>query len=200
MAFLEKWIKFLILYFFRDLIEYRQDTDIFILIDVPEAVIDERIKHRVVCPLCQTSRSLKLLPTKEIEYDKEEKKFHLICDNSECKGARMIVKEGDELGIEPIKERLKIDESLVKRAFSLYGIPKILLRNSVPKDKAKELFDDYEITPEYSYEWDEKNREIKIIEKPWQVLDDDKVPCYSLMPPPVVVSLIKQIVEALNLT
>jgi len=186
--------------FFRDLIEYRQDTDIFILIDVPEAVIDERIKHRVVCPLCQTSRSLKLLPTKEIEYDKEEKKFHLVCDNSECKGARMIVKEGDELGIEPIKERLKIDESLVKRAFSLYGIPKILLRNSVPKDKAKELFDDYEITPEYSYEWDEKNREIKIIEKPWQVLDDDKVPCYSLMPPPVVVSLIKQIVEALNLT
>jgi len=186
--------------FFRDLIEYRQDPDIFVLIDVPEAVIDERIKHRVICPLCQTSRSLKLFPTKEVEYDKEEEKFHLICDNSECKGVRMVVKEGDELGIEPIKERLKTDENLIKQAFSLYGIPKVLLRNSVPKDKAKEFVDDYEITPEYSYEWDEKNREVKIIEKPWQVLDDDKVSCYSLMPPPVVVSLIKQIIEALNLT
>jgi len=180
--------------FFRDLIEYRQDPDIFVLIDVPEAVIDERIKHRVICPLCQTSRSLKLLPTKEIE-----KKFHLICDNSECQGTRMVVKEGDELGIEPIKERLNIDENLIKQAFSLYGIPKVLLRNSVPKDKAKEFVDDYEITPEYSYEWNEKNREVKIIEKPWQVLDDDGVSCYSLMPPPVVVSLIKQLTEALDL-
>ncbi len=185
--------------FFRDLIEYRQDPDIFVLIDVPEAVIDERIKHRVICPLCQTSRSLKLFPTKKVEYDQEEKKFHLICDNSECKGVRMVVKEGDELGIEPIKERLKTDENLIKQAFSLYGIPKVLLRNSVPKDKAKEFVDDYEITPEYSYEWDEKNREVKIIEKPWQVLDDDKVSCYSLMPPPVVVSLIKQLTKALNL-
>ncbi len=185
--------------FFRDLIDYRKDSDIFVLIDVPEAVIDERIKNRVVCPLCQTSRSLKLLPTKKVEHDKEEKKFHLICDNSECKGARMVVKEGDELGIEPIKERLKTDENLIKQAFSLYGIPKVLLRNSVPKDKAKEFVDDYEITPEYSYEWDEKNREVKMIEKPWQVLDDDGVSCYSLMPPPVVVSLIKQLTEALGL-
>lgn len=186
--------------FFRDLIGYRQDPDIFVLIDVPEAVIDERIKHRVICPLCQTSRSLKLLPTTEVGYDQKEEKFHLICDNSECKETRMVIKEGDQLGIEPIKERLKIDGNLIKRAFSLYGIPKVLLRNSVPKDKAEEFVDDYEITPEYSYEWDEKNKEVKIIEKPWQILDDNKVPCYSLMPPPVVVSLIKQIAEALNLT
>jgi len=186
--------------FFRDLIDYRQDPDIFVLIDVPEAVIDERIKNRVVCPLCQTSRSLKLLPTKKVEYDQKEKRVHLICDNSECKGARMVAKEGDELGIELIKERLKTDENLIKQAFSLYGIPKVLLRNSMPKDKTKEFVDDYEITPEYSYGWDGKNRKVKIIEKPWQILDDNKVTCYSLMPPPVVVSLIKQIVEALNLT
>lgn len=186
--------------FFRDLIGYRQDPDIFVLIDLPEAVIDERIKHRVICPLCQTSRSLKLLPTTEVEYDQGERKFHLMCDNSECKRTRMVVKEGDELGIESIRERLKIDENLIKQAFSLYGIPKVLLRNSIPVDKAKEFVDDYEITPEYSYEWDEKNGKVKIIEKPWQVLDDNGVPCYSLMPPPVVVSLIKQIVKALNLT
>ncbi len=186
--------------FFRDLIEYRQDPDVFVLIDVPEAVIDERIKHRVICPLCQTSRNLKLLPTREVEYEQKEKKFHLICDNSECKGARMVQKEGDESGIEPIKERLKTDEKLIKQAFSLYGIPKVLLRNSVPKDKAKEFVDDYEITPEYSYERDEKKKKVKVIEKPWQILDDDGVPCYSLMPPSVVVSLIKQLTEVLDLT
>ena len=206
--------------FFRDLIDYREDSDIFVLIDVPEAVIDERIKHRVICPLCQTSRSLKLFPTKKVEYDKKEKKFHLICDNSECREARMVQKEGDALGIDPIKERLKTDEKLIKQAFSLYGIPKVLLRNSVPVNKAKEFVDDYEITPEYSYELDKNSGEVnpvrdsedrekpkkerisngvKIVEKPWQVLDDNGVPCYSLMPPPVVVSLIKQITKALKI-
>ena len=206
--------------FFRDLIDYREDPDVFVLIDVPEAVIDERIKHRVICPLCQTSRNLKLFPTKKVEYNKKEKKFHLICDNSECRGARMVPKEGDALGIEPIKERLKTDEKLIKQAFSLYGIPKVLLRNSVPVDKAKEFVDDYEITPEYSYELDKNSGEVnpirdsedkekpkkerisngvKIVEKPWQILDDNGVPCYSLMPPPVVVSLIKQISKALKI-
>ena len=206
--------------FFRDLIDYREDPDVFVLIDVPEAVIDERIRHRVICPLCQTSRSLNLFPTKKVEYDKKEKKFHLICDNSECRGARMVQKEGDALGIEPIKERLKTDEKLIKQAFSLYGIPKVLLRNSVPVDKAKEFVDDYEITPEYSYELDKNSGEVnpvrdsenkekpkkecisngvKIVEKPWQILDDNGVPCYSLMPPPVVVSLIKQISKALKI-
>jgi len=184
--------------FFRDLIDYREDPDVFVLIDVPEAVIDERIKHRVICPLCQTSRSLNLFPTKKVEYDKKEKKFHLICDNSECRGARMVQKEGDALGIGPIKERLKTDEKLIKQAFSLYGIPKVLLRNSVPIDKVKKFVDDYEITPEYSYELDKNSGEVKIVEKPWQILDDNGVPCYSLMPPPVVVSLIKQITKALG--
>jgi len=46
--------------FFRDLIGYREDQDIFILINVPTSVIDERIKWRRVCPKCQTSRNLKL--------------------------------------------------------------------------------------------------------------------------------------------
>ncbi len=198
--------------FFRDLIGYRDDPDVFVLIDVPEAVIDERIKYRVICPLCQTSRNLKLLPTKEVEYDKKDKKFHLICDNSDCparqsfasqnlggQGEKMITKEGDELGIGPIRERLKTDEKLIKQAFSLYGIPKVLLRNSVPVKKADEFVDDYEITPGYSYQWDEKKKEVKINEKPWQVLDDNGIPCYSLMPPPVVVSLIKQITKALGI-
>jgi len=185
--------------FFRDLIGYRDDPDVFVLIDVPESVIDERIKFRRVCPICQTSRNLKLLPTKKIEYDEKEKKFYLLCDNPECQGVRMVQKEGDSLGIEPIRERLKKDEELIKRAFSLYGVPKILLRNSVPVERAHEFIEDYEITPEYNYEWDPDKKEVKINKKPWQVRDDEGVLSYSLMPPPVVVSLIKQMCEVLGL-
>lgn len=185
--------------FFRDLIGYRDDPDVFILIDVPNSVIDERVKFRVICPLCQTSRSLKLLPTKKVEYDKNDKKFHLICDNSSCKGARMVIKEGDELGIEPIKERLNKDEMLIKEAFNLQGVPKVLLRNSVPVAKADEFVDDYEITPEFSYKYNEKTGSVETLEKPWEVEDDEGVLSNSLMPPPVVVSLIKQMVKWLNI-
>ncbi|MBM3251116.1 MAG: hypothetical protein FJZ07_02690 [Candidatus Nealsonbacteria bacterium] len=184
--------------FFRDLIDYRDDPDVFILIDVPESVIDERIKYRVVCPVCQASRNLKLLPTGKVGYDKKEKKFFLVCDNSGCKTERMVQKEGDEKGIGPIRERLNKDEKLISQAFSLHGIPKVLLRNSVPTSKAGEFIDDYEITPEYVYQWDGGEKRVKVTEKPWQILDNEGVPCYSLMPPPVVVSLIKQLTGVLK--
>ncbi len=194
--------------FFRDLIGYREDPDIFILIDVPEDVIDERIKWRRVCPLCQTSRNLKLLPTSKVGYDEKKKEFYLICDNPDClgltrrtttEGTRMISKEGDELGIKPIRARLEMDEKLMEKAFSLQGIPKVLLRNSVPVKEAEKFVDDYEITPEYSYQWNAKTKKVKVIEKPWKIIDDESRPSYSLLPPPVVVSLIKQIVEVLHL-
>jgi len=109
----------------------------------------------------------------------------------------MVAKEGDEQGIEPIRERLVIDEELIKKAFNLYGVPKILLRNSVPVAVYKDYVDDYEITPEYYYQ--KENDEVKILEKPWQVLDDDGVASYSLLAAPVVVALIKQLVEALDI-
>ncbi len=184
--------------FFRDLIGYRDDPDVFVLIDVPEAVIDERIKYRAVCPKCQTSRNLKLLPTKYVGFDEEKKEFYLLCDNPECsKEIRLSAKEGDELGIEPIRDRLETDEELMKKTFALHGVPKVLLRNSVPVEKAKEYLDDYEITPEFKYS--QQGKEIIIEESPWQVKDDQGVDSYSLMPPPVVVALIKQLVEALGL-
>ncbi len=185
--------------FFRDLIDYREDPDVFVLIDLPEKIINERMKYRRVCPLCQTSRNLKLLATKKVEYDQKEKKFHLICDNPECRGARMVAKEGDEFGIGPIRERLQTDERLIKKAFSLHGIPKILLRNTVPVKKAKEFIDDYEITPEYSYQWLEKEKKVKIIKNSWQVPDDQGVPSYSLLAPALVVSLIRQMTKVLGL-
>lgn len=185
--------------FFRELIGYRDDKDIFVMISVPEKVIDERIKWRRICPLCHTSRNLKLLPTSKATYNRGKNDFRLICDNPLCQEIEMVQKEGDELGIEPIRERLVTDGKLIDRAFSLYGIPKILLRNSVPVSAAKEFLDDYEITPEYVMNWNEKENRVEITEKPWVVEDDDGVPSYSLMPPPVVVSLIKQLVDILEI-
>lgn len=185
--------------FFRDLIGYREDPDVFVLIDVPEKVIDERMKSRVVCPLCQTSRSLRLLPTSKMGYDQKKKEFYLLCDNPQCKEVKLMPKEGDALGIKPIKDRLKKDGKLIAQAHSLQGIPKVLLRNSVPKKLAKEYVDDYEITPEYYYVFNEKNKRVILREKPWVVRDDEGKPSYSLLPPAVVVSLIKQIAEALGL-
>ncbi len=184
--------------FFRDLIGYRDDADFFALIDVPEQVIDERIKWRKICPKCDTSRNLKLLPTSKIEYDKETEEFHLLCDNPSCEGGRMVGKEGDEEGIEPIKERLAMDEKLIKQAFDLYGVPKILLRNSVPVEKAEEYVSEYELTPEYRYKWNEEKGEVEVEETPWTIKDENGVESYSLMAPPVVVSFIKQLADILK--
>ena len=185
--------------FFRDLIDYREDPDIFVLIDVPKTVINERIKYRRVCPVCHTSRNIKLLPTSKIDYDVKKKEFNLLCDNPECSNVRLISKEGDEKGIGPIKERLKKDEELIKIAASLHGISKVLLRNCLPAKVAERYVDKYEITPEYVFERDEKTQEIKIKEKLWVISDDKGVKSVSLLAPPVVVSLIKQLAKVLNL-
>jgi adenylate kinase family enzyme len=184
--------------FFRDLVGYRGDPDVFVLIDVPEQVIDERIKWRRICPICQTSRNLKLLPTSKAGFDEKKKEFYLICDNPKCEGAHMVLKEGDELGIEPIKERLNTDEQLIKQSFLLHGIPKILLRNSIPVTEAKNFVDDYEITPEYVLEVDKKSKKVNIKERPWVISDNEGISSYSLLPPPVVVSLIKQLMDVFD--
>ena len=185
--------------FFRELIDYRDDPDIFILIDIPESVIDERMKTRVVCPKCHTPRNIKLLPTEKVEYDKETQAFYLLCDNPECQNARMVKKEGDELGIETIRKRLDKDEELLGKVYSLHGLPKILLRNHVPIDVAEEYVDDYEITPEYHYHWNEKDGKVEIETRPFIIEDDRGVKSYSLLAPAVVVSMIKQLVEVFDL-
>lgn len=185
--------------FFRDLINYRNDPDIFVAINIPESVIDARFKSRVVCPKCHTPRNLKLFITKKMAYDKDKKQFYLMCDNPSCQGARMVEKEGDQSGIKLIKNRLKLDDQLVEKAFSLYGIPKILLRNSIPIKPAKDYVDDYEITAEYSCQWDPKTDQVRVSEKPWVIKDDQGRDAYSLQAAPVTVSLIKQLAKVLNL-
>ncbi|MBI2066246.1 hypothetical protein HYT60_01965 [Candidatus Woesebacteria bacterium] len=181
--------------YFRDLAGYTDSQDIFVLIDIPESVIDERIKYRVVCPLCNTSRNKKLLITSKIEYDLESNEFYLVCDNPTCRGARMQPKEGDNLGISPIMGRLLKDEEIIKTVFSLHGIPKILLRNHVPVPEAKKYFDDYELTPEYVLEVDKKAKKVIVKEKPWTIKDDNGVECFSLLAPPVMVAMVKQMAE-----
>lgn len=186
--------------FFRALIDYREDPDIFVNIDIPESVIDARMKHRVVCPVCQSPRNLMLFVTKEAGYDKEKDQYYLKCDNTECEdpGARMGAKEGDNMGIESIRARLELDDELAEKIFSLHGVPRILLRNAVPVDRVEELVDKYEITPEYYFEHNDSTGEVKTLEKPWVVKDDEGVEVHSLLAPPVVVSFIKQLAKALG--
>lgn len=181
--------------FFRDLVDYRDDPDVFVLIDVPMNIINERIKWRRICPKCNASRSLRLLPTSKIGQD--EGGYYLICDEANCDGGKMVMKEGDEKGIEPIKDRLLMDEEILRKAYSLYGVPKVLLRNAIPADVARDYVDDYEMTPGYSFET--VDGEIKIIEEPWIVADDEGVQCVSLQAAPVVVSMIKQLVEVFKI-
>lgn len=182
--------------YFRDLINHRNDPDVFIIIDIPEEIIDQRMKYRVICPKCYTSRSTRFLPTQNVGYDKIKKEFYLMCDNPECDEARMVVKEGDNLGIESIRERLSLDGELIKRVAVLHGIPKVLLRNAIPVKRIKDLVDDYEITPEYCYRLG-KDGEVKISEKSWVIKNDEGEKAYSLLAPPVVVSLIKQLKKIL---
>lgn len=182
--------------YFRDLINYREDSDIFVVIDIPESVIDERMKYRVVCPKCHTPRNLKLFTTQHVGYDNNTHKFYLLCDNPECNEIRMYAKEGDNLGIEAIRERLELDDQLMEKVFSLHGIPKVLIRNSIPVEIAGQLVDEYEITPEYVYELG-RNNKVKVGEKPWIIKDDDGHDAYSLLAPPVTVSLIKQLANIL---
>ncbi len=185
--------------FLKELIGYRDDPDFLVFIDLPDAIIDERIKFRLICPICKTPRNLRLLATKHVGYDEMTKKFFLRCDTPSCNQARLVPKEGDELGIEPIRERLETDDKIFRHLLKLQGLPKIYLRNSVPVSQATEKIDDYEITPGYEYEYDAATKKVKILEKPWVVNDDDETPSYSLLPPAVVVSLIKQMVQILGL-
>lgn len=185
--------------YFRALMGYRDDPDFFVFIDVPEAVIDERMKYRVVCPNCQTPRNLRTLKTRHIGYDAANGNFFLMCDDPDCNRTRMVPKVGDSAGIESVRERITIDDNVMRSLLKLQGVPKVYLRNSVPVDQAKEYVDDYEITPSYEYERDLASGEIKVIEKPWTIKDDSGKESYSLLPTPIGVSLIRQVAQVLGL-
>lgn len=187
--------------YFRQIMNLRDDPDFFVLIDVPESVIDARIKTRLICPVCKTSRNFNLLPTKYVEYDKEKQEYFMKCDNPKCEGCQTAVmgaKEGDSLGIEPIRARLEMDGELIKHFSLLQGVPVAKLRNAIPVDQASEMVDQYEITPEYTFSYDESSEKVVTTEGPWVTKDDAGVDSYSLLAAPVVLSLIYQIDEILS--
>jgi len=182
--------------YFRDLINYRDVPDFFVLIDIPEAVIDGRIRYRRVCPICKTSRQLKLLPTKFIKYDQKTKQFYMLCDNAACSGYNkevLVEKEGDSAGIVLIKDRLDSDAKLMEMALKLEGIPRVLLRNSVPVKEAPKYCEEYELTHSYSYKYDKSTGKLTSKSEKWIIKDDEGVDSYSILSAPVVVSMIKQI-------
>lgn len=182
----------------KQVLGYRDDPDFLVFISVPETVIDARIKARVICPICKTPRSLKLAPTAFIGQDEKTGEFYLMCDDPMCNKARMVTKEGDSLGIEPIRDRLELDDKIFRQLLTLKGLPQVKLRNSIPKDKAWDYVEKYEVTPMYSYKKGTDGK-IEIIEEPWVVPDDEGVESVSLLPAPVALGFIKQTAEVLGL-
>ncbi len=185
--------------YLRQIINFRNDPDFMVFIDVPESVIDARIKTRVICPKCQTSRNLSLNPSGKVGYDKKTSEYYLICNKPGCDGGKMIGKEGDSLGIKAIKNRLDLDGQLMDLAQNIHGLPKIFLRNSIPTNKTKKLFDEYEITPKFYYQ-KQKNGQIKTLQKPWIFKDDQGIDSISLMAPAVTISFLRQLAKILPLT
>ncbi|MBI3887602.1 nucleoside monophosphate kinase [Candidatus Microgenomates bacterium] len=164
-------------------------TDFFVVIDVPEVVMDQRMKGRTICPVCQTPRDPKLLLTKYLEYESGE--FYLRCDNPPCAKARLVPKEGDKLGIEAIRERLDADQKVMDHLNTL-EVKKINLSASVPI-RQKDYYADYEIHDIYDLEWDGKKVTPKA--KKWVFKDDNGVGSYTLFPPVVVVRMVKEMMK-----
>lgn len=181
--------------YFRQIMSLRADPDFFVIINVPETIIEARIKSRVVCPICNTSRNVTLLPTEFVEYDASKNDYVLLCDNNECEGYGKQVmkrKDGDEAGIDPIRARLKTDGELIEKALSLHGIDKIVLDNAVPVSRRSE-YQDYEITPEFVYSLADDGKTVNIEKKDWEIKDDNGNEVISLVAAPVVLSMVKQL-------
>ncbi len=180
---------------FRQLIEYKDDLDMFVLINVPYSVLDARAKYRVVCPKCHNSRNLRYLPTEHIGYDKETKEFYLMCDNPTCNNERMRTKPGDELGIEKYKNRIIKENNLMNIARNMHGVNKIELFNAVPTDIGDKYLQKYELSMEYSYTYE--SNQVKKHAKPW-VITENGQKYYSLEAAPATLQIIKQLHKILE--
>jgi len=186
--------------YFRDLINMREDPDFFVLFSAPESIIDARLRARVVCPVCKSPHNPVLHTSKHVGYDEKTEEFYLMCDNTACSGCgkeRMVAKEGDDLGIAAIRDRLELAGRTIEMANNLRGVPLVYLRNAIPVDEASHYVEDYEITPEYYYEYDKKSKSVKTLERPWIVRDDGGIESYSLLPAAMTASLISQVHDVL---
>lgn len=184
--------------YFRDLINYREDKDFFVLIDVAESVIDARMKNRVVCPICGTSKNLIFNSSKYIKYDDVLQHFYFLCDNSTCLGhgkEKMIEKEGDAAGAVSIADRLKSDEILINQAFDLYGIPRILVRGSIPLNQKEECLEEYEV--KHCHTFSLKEGHVVDSQTDWVFTDDSGVASCETYPAVHVVNIFTQLHQIL---
>jgi adenylate kinase family enzyme len=172
--------------------------DLFALIDIPEVVMDERMKNRVVCPTCHTPRHPKLLLTRFLDRDLEKGEFFLRCDKDGCDKSRMIPKEGDNLGIMAIRDRLIEDQEVMEELFRRKEAKKILLSATLPL-KSIDQVDDYEIHLIYDLIWDKKKRRVASKAKKWLFKDDLGRESYTLFPPAVTIHMIKEMVRILDI-
>lgn len=183
--------------YFRDLINHRDDPDLFLFINIPLEVIDARIRGRRTCPICRNSCNLSLRPTSIVEFNNDTKEFRLICDSQQCKGNHTILekKEGDEKGIGLIEKRIEDDLDLMEMARNMYGIPKIELYNAIEADKVDQYCDDYEMTKEFEHNVVDG----KVVSKGRDFyFDVNGVKYSSFMAEPVVVSMVRQLVKILG--
>lgn len=185
--------------YFRELINYRNDPDVFILINTPFTAINERIKSRVICPECKSPRNLVSDPSRDVRYDEATKEFYFVCDNPNCKNpSRMVRKEGDDDGIMQLKDRILMDIELMNRARKLYGIPKIELYNAIEHSRIKDMVTNSEVSDMYKYEVDANGKVAKIPSP--MIIEENDVAYVSLEQFPVIAQLIKQLVEIFNLS
>lgn len=172
--------------------------DLFVLIDIPEEVMDGRMKSRVICPICKTPRSPKLLLTKFVQYDSKNNEFFLECDNETCERVRMVPKEGDHLGIGPIRSRLKGDEEVMRAIAELPAVETVFLSASIPVEMSHQV-DSYEIQQQYEHRWDEKAGKVISTSENWLFKDDSGKDSLTLFPPAVTVYMIREMVRVLRI-
>lgn len=182
----------------RKVLGLPKGRDLFVLIDIPEAVMDERMKNRVVCPTCHTPRHPKLLLTKFLDRDPKTKDFFLRCDRTGCDESRMVPKEGDELGIEAIRGRLNQDQAVMDEILRIKNLERIMLSASLPVDLSHQV-DDYEIHLIYDLVWEEKTKKVLPRPRKWVFTDDLGKSSYTLFPPAVTTYMIREMVSVLDL-
>ena len=170
----------------------------FVEIDCPDSVLEARVVNRRICPVCRTSRNVTLLLTPEIEYDKKNKEFILICDNPMCKRTKMEKKAGDELGLAPLAERQALTERMMAAVRKKVPASKhILVHNCVAVEDAKK-HDPKDFTEEATLTWDEKSGKVIREFSPWVVKDNEGCDSYSRYSEPVAADLIVELVKKLS--
>ncbi|MCL5795087.1 MAG: nucleoside monophosphate kinase [Patescibacteria group bacterium] len=178
--------------------EAKKVPSVFVEINCPEEILIRRYIDRRVCPICQTPRNIKLLLTKEIEFDEKSGEFHLICERPECKRARFIQKQGDQDGIGKVKERQKKVQEMIDEIKKQTPHLHIAVHNAVALEEAHK-HDMADFTEEAELFWDKDKKEVVKKFKPMVAIDEHGRKVHSRWPEPVVVEMVDKLVTWLDL-